>query len=141
MKRGLYRTANKHYTEGLEEKKDYLAMYTNRALCRIKLELWVEAVDDCSRVLDYCEVFDNGYEKQSDLCYKAFVRRAQAYRGMRDFDLAVNDCNSAAKVLPKETDPAKLRKQYEDDKEHEARIAKIMANSESLKGKDFIDFL
>lgn len=63
MKRGLYRTANKHYTEAIEYKKDYLALYTNRALCRLKLELWVDAVDDCSRVLDYCEVFDNGYEK------------------------------------------------------------------------------
>jgi hypothetical protein len=40
MKKGLYRTANKHYTEGLEHKRDYLQMYTNRALCRLKLELW-----------------------------------------------------------------------------------------------------
>lgn len=30
---------------------------------------------------------------------------------------------------------------YEQDKEHEARIQKIMSNSESLKGKEFIDFL
>jgi len=63
MKKGLYRTANKHYTEALDHKKDYLQLYTNRALCRIKLELWQDAVDDCTRVLEYCEVFDNGFEK------------------------------------------------------------------------------
>lgn len=108
MKKGLYRTANKHYTEALEHKKDYLQLYTNRALCRIKLELWLDAVDDCTRVLEFCEVFDNGFEKQPDLCYKAFVRRAQAHRGLKDFDEAIKDCKEALKVLPKETDPAKL---------------------------------
>lgn len=60
---------------------------------------------------------------------------------MRDFDLAIADCNTAMTVLPNETDPDKLKKQYIEDKEHEARIAKIMANSETLKGKEFIDFL
>lgn len=100
MKRGLYRTANKHYSEALDHKKDMLTLYTNRALCRIKLEMWIEAVDDCTRVLEYCEVFDNGYTKQPDLCYKAFVRRAQAHRGLRDFDEAIQDCNNAATVLP-----------------------------------------
>jgi len=43
--------------------------------------------------------------------------------------------------MPKETDPAKLKKQYEEDKLHNEHIAKIMSNAESLKGKDFIDFL
>lgn len=141
VKKGLYRTANKHYTEALEHKKDYLALYTNRALCRLKLEMWIEAVDDCTRVLEFCEVFDNGYDKQPDLCYKAFMRRAQAHRGLRDFDEAVQDCTHAGKLFPKENDPAKFIKQYQEDKEHEERITKIMANSESLKGKEFLDFM
>lgn len=76
MKKGLYRTANKHYSEALDHTKDNLPCYTNRALARLKLELWIEAVDDCTRVLEYCEVFDNGFDKQPDLCYKAFIRRA-----------------------------------------------------------------
>ena len=40
LKRGLYKTANKHYTEALENQKDLLAAYTNRALVRLKLEMW-----------------------------------------------------------------------------------------------------
>lgn len=76
MKRGLYRTANKHYSEALDQTKDLLPVYTNRALARLKLEMWIEAVDDCTRVLEYCEVFDNGFTNQADLCYKAFIRRA-----------------------------------------------------------------
>jgi hypothetical protein len=38
MKRGLYKSAKHHYTEALESRKDLLAVYTNRALCAIKLE-------------------------------------------------------------------------------------------------------
>lgn len=75
MKKGLYKSANHHYSEALEEVKDLLPIYTNRALARIRLEMWQEVVDDCTRVLEYCECFDDGYTKQRDLNYKAFSRR------------------------------------------------------------------
>lgn len=63
LKRGLYKSANKYYSDALEECKDMLPLYTNRALARIRLEMWQEVVDDCTRVLEYCEVFDDGYTK------------------------------------------------------------------------------
>jgi len=40
MKRGLYKSANHHYTQALEEVKDILPIYNNRALACIKLEKW-----------------------------------------------------------------------------------------------------
>jgi tetratricopeptide (TPR) repeat protein len=141
MKRGLYKTANKHYTDGLEHKKGMMQLYTNRALARLKLEMWQDTVDDCTRVLEYCEVFDDGYEKQKDLCYKALTRRAQALRGMKEFQLAITDLESAQKLLPSEQDPVKLIALYKEDSELAARVSSIMANSESLKGKELIDFL
>ena len=63
MKRGLYRTANKHYSDALDHKKDMLILYTNRALARVKLEMWIDAIDDCTRVLEYCDVFDSCFTK------------------------------------------------------------------------------
>jgi tetratricopeptide (TPR) repeat protein len=75
------------------------------------------------------------------MCYKAFIRRAQAYRGLKDYDEAVKDCKQAIECLPKEQDPVKLMQQCLEDKEHNERIAKIMQNAESLRGKEFIDFL
>lgn len=75
MKRGLYKSAKHHYSEALENKKDILVIYNNRALACIKLEEMQQAIDDCSRVLEYCEVFDDGYHKQPDTCYKALMRR------------------------------------------------------------------
>lgn len=63
MKKGLYKTANVAYTEGLEKARDFLALYNNRALARLKLQMWQEAVDDCTRVLEYNLAFNEGFEK------------------------------------------------------------------------------
>ena len=100
MKHGLYKSAMHHYTEALEERKDYLALYTNRALVALKLEDAQQAIDDCSRVLEYCEVFHDGYQKEKDLCYKALLRRGLANKFQRDFDLAKADFDEAKKIEP-----------------------------------------
>lgn len=135
FKAGLYKTAQKHYTEAIQSQRDLLVAYNNRALVRLKLELWQEAIDDCTRCIEYCEVFDEGYTKQPDLCYKAFIRRAQAHRGWKDFDEAMVDLKNAESILPNEKDPERLRILYEEDKALEQRIASIMSNAESLQGK------
>ena len=100
LKRGLYKSANKYYSDALEECRDMLPLYTNRALARLKLEMWQDVVDDCTRVLEYCEVFDDGYTKQRDLCYKALSRRGQAFRALLDFDEAIKDLCMAKVLLP-----------------------------------------
>jgi tetratricopeptide (TPR) repeat protein len=75
LKKGLYKSANKHYTDALELKKDLLPLYTNRALARLKLEDFTGVIDDCTRLLEYNEVFNDGFTKQRDLCFKGFMRR------------------------------------------------------------------
>ena len=105
LKKGLYKSANKHYSDAIEEAKDMLQLYTNRALARIRLEMWQDAVDDATRVLEYAEVFDECYTKNLDLNYKALVRRAQALRGLKDFEYAIKDLEEAAKLYPEEKDP------------------------------------
>ena len=100
LKKGLFKSAIKHYSDALEIKKDFMVVYTNRALGRTKIEDWQGAIDDCTRVLEYCEVFEDGFEKSKDLCYKAFTRRAIAFRGQRNFKLAKLDLEEALKLLP-----------------------------------------
>ena len=98
-------------------------------------------IDDCTRPLEYCEVFDETYTKQPDLCYKALMRRAQGLRGMKEFNDAIHDLEEAHKLFPNESDPLRLKEKYEADRELEEKINAIMADSDSLKGKEFIDFL
>lgn len=40
MKKGLYKSSAKHYSDALEHQKDNLAIYTNLALAKLKLEQW-----------------------------------------------------------------------------------------------------
>jgi len=63
LKWGFYKTANKCYTDAIELRKDIMALYSNRALARNKLENWQGAYDDTTRLLEYCEVFDDGFLK------------------------------------------------------------------------------
>lgn len=80
MKKGCYKTAIKYYSDALDLKKDLLPLYTNRALARLKIEDYTGVIDDTTRLLEYCEVFHDGYTQEKDLCYKALMRRCQALR-------------------------------------------------------------
>lgn len=104
MKRGLYKSANHHYSAALDEAKDILPIYTNRALARLRLEMWQDVVDDCTRVLEYCEVFDDCYTLQRDLCYKALSRRAQGFRALNDYTEAIKDLAQAKILCPDQED-------------------------------------
>ena len=140
FKKGLFRTAEKDYSDALELRKDLLPLYTNRALCRNKLEKWTGAIDDCTRVLEYCEVFSYDEVKGKDLCFKALIRRASAFRGQRDYKLAQVDIEESLKLIPDEPSAIKLKQLNEEDIEMEERIAKIMEQRDGLSDKDFIDF-
>ena len=98
-------------------------------------------IDDCTRILEYCEVFQDGFTKEKDLCYKALMRRCQAFRGQRDYELALKDLDEAAKLVPGDKDVEKLTKLTKEDIEVEAMIKKIMSNAELLKGKEYLDYI
>jgi DNA-binding transcriptional MerR regulator len=69
------------------------------------------------------------------------MRRAQGLRGMKDFEFALKDLDEAMKLCPAEKDPQRLRDLYLEDQELDKRINDIMSNADSLKGKEFIDFI
>jgi tetratricopeptide (TPR) repeat protein len=92
---GKYRNALAAYEEALSCKKDWLILYTNAALTRLKLEDYQGAVKDCDRVLEYCEVFEDGFEKSADVCFKALSRKAVALRGLAQYTEAVSALQTA----------------------------------------------
>ena len=92
-------------------------------------------------MLEYNEVFNDGFIKERDLCYKGFMRRCQALRGMKDYELALKDLEEAKKLYPEDKDVEKIHKLTLEDIELEKRIRNIMGNSELLKGKEYLDFI
>ena len=72
--------------------------------------------------------------------YKAFLRRAQAFRGQRDYSLAKIDLEQAMKLFPDEKDAQKYFKLNEEDIELDERIKRIMQQRDGLNDKEYIDF-
>jgi tetratricopeptide (TPR) repeat protein len=100
LKKGLYKSAAKFYSDAMELRRDIMPLFSNRALARLKVEDYEGCIDDCTKLLEYCEVFHDGFEKERDLCFKALMRRCQAMRGIKDYQLAMTDLDEAEKLFP-----------------------------------------
>ncbi|XP_034466389.1 sperm-associated antigen 1-like isoform X1 [Hippoglossus hippoglossus] len=74
VKKGQYQDALGKYSECLKLKPEECAVYTNRALCYLKLERFTEAKQDCDAAL-----------KLEPTNKKAFYRRALANKGLKDY--------------------------------------------------------
>lgn len=57
MKDGDYQKAMEMYTLALEHVKDMKSIYTNRALAFLKLKKYKKAIQDCTNVIEFMEVF------------------------------------------------------------------------------------
>ncbi|XP_044101143.1 sperm-associated antigen 1 [Neovison vison] len=77
-----YKDALNKYSECLKINNKECAIYTNRALCYLKLCQFEEAKQDCDRALQ----IDDGNVKA---CY----RRALAHKGLKDYQKSLNDLN------------------------------------------------
>lgn len=104
MKEGDFIGAIEHYEEGLEYKRDAKALWTNKALAEIKVFRWHDAIKSCNKVIEYSEIFEEGFTRSADFCFKAFVRRAMALRALQKWDEAVEDLEDALKLFPKDRD-------------------------------------
>ncbi|XP_011374496.1 sperm-associated antigen 1 [Pteropus vampyrus] len=77
-----YKDALSKYSECLKINNKECAIYTNRALCYLKLCQFEEAKQDCDQALQ----IDNGNVKA---CY----RRALAHKGLKNYQESLNDLN------------------------------------------------
>lgn len=121
MRDGDFVGAIESYEEGLEYRRDDKALWTNKALAETKMYRWHDAIASCNKVIEYSEIFEDGFTKSADACFKAFTRRAIALRALHRWDEAVEDLKDAAKLFPK-------------DKEARDLLEKTKAASEEASG-------
>eukprot|EP00741_Cyanophora_paradoxa_P012395 tig00020610_g11976.t1 len=86
---GRYEEAAERYGEALRLAPDSAAIYTNRALARIRLREYEGAIVDCAEALRW----DEG-------AVKAHVRRATALRALSRLDEALEDLRKARELAP-----------------------------------------
>ncbi|XP_043112733.1 sperm-associated antigen 1 [Puntigrus tetrazona] len=80
VRRGCYQEAVDRYTHCLQLRPLECAVYTNRALCYIKLQRFTEAQQDCDSALQL-----------QPTNKKAFYRRALANKGLKDYEACRSD--------------------------------------------------
>ncbi|XP_047584525.1 sperm-associated antigen 1 isoform X2 [Lutra lutra] len=128
-----YKDALSKYSECLKINNKECAIYTNRALCYLKLCQFEEAKQDCDRALQ----IDDGNVKA---CY----RRALAHKGLKDYQKSLNDLN---KVLLLDSSIVEAKMELEEvtrflnikdnttsfNKEKERRKIEIQEVSEGLE--------
>ncbi|XP_078396151.1 sperm-associated antigen 1-like [Cetorhinus maximus] len=89
VKKAQYKEAIAKYSECLKLKSNECTIYTNRALCYLKLNQYKEAEEDCNSALQL---------EPSNI--KAFYRRALAYRGLKCYTSSIEDLNILLKLDP-----------------------------------------
>eukprot|EP00439_Symbiodinium_sp_Y106_P020684 s1054_g2.t1 len=100
MSEGDFVGAIEHYDEGLEYRRHLKALWTNKALAELKVFRWHDAISSCNKVIEYAEIFEEGFQKSADACFKAFTRRAQALRALHKWEDALNDLEDAVALVP-----------------------------------------
>ncbi|XP_032375127.1 sperm-associated antigen 1 [Etheostoma spectabile] len=100
VKKGQYSDALGKYTECLKLKPEECTIYTNRALCYLKLDRFTEAKQDCDAAL-----------KVEPSNKKAFYRRAMANKGLKDYLACSSDLQE---VLQQDPNVQEAEKELEE---------------------------
>mmetsp|Transcript_43703 Transcript_43703/g.100885 ORF Transcript_43703/g.100885 Transcript_43703/m.100885 type:complete len:1011 (+) Transcript_43703:57-3089(+) len=129
MKEGDFIGAIEQYEEGLENNRSNKALWTNKALAEIKVFRWQEAVESCNKVIEYAEIFEEGFKKSADACFKAFTRRAVALSALHKWEEALKDAEDAVQLFPRDKEAKQLHKKTLAAVE-EAREASKLCNED-----------
>ena len=111
MKKKMYDRAAQVYSEAIELFRNNKYLWSNRALAYIKQNEFEKAIDDCTKMLEYAEVLENGYIESLDVNFKFFARRAIAYKGLKKYDLALKDIESALSLIPNDKSAEETKKE------------------------------
>ncbi|XP_037641490.1 sperm-associated antigen 1-like isoform X1 [Sebastes umbrosus] len=118
VKKGQYQDALGKYTECLKLKPEECAIYTNRALCYLKMERFTEARQDCDAAL-----------KVEPTNKKAFYRRALASKGLKDYLACSSDLQE---VLQQDPNVQEAEKELE---EVTVLLRQSLANADASQAK------
>ena len=70
-----------------------------------------KAIEDCSKVLEYLEIFEGGFEKSKATAFKAFLRRSLAHKLKSSLPQAEQDVKQALILEPTSSEAINLEKE------------------------------
>ncbi|KAM9356669.1 peptidyl-prolyl cis-trans isomerase D [Symphorus nematophorus] len=98
-----------------------LSCFLNTAACKLKMQLWQDALDSCNEALEL---------NQANT--KALFRRAQAWQGLKEYSKAMIDLKKAQEIAPEDkaisNEMKRVQLKIQEEKEKEKKIyAKMFA--------------
>jgi len=140
MKEGDFLGAIENYEEGLEYRRDIKEIWTNKALAELKVFRWHDAIASCNKVIEYAEIFEDGFTHSRDACFKAFTRRAIALRALHNWEEAALDLEDAVKLYPKDREARDLLQKTRSAAKEASKVKKELESSttalDSLEDSD-----
>ena len=121
FKEKKYKKAIEKYNEAIEETRGMMYLYTNRAMAYIQIGEYNKAIEDCDRVIQYYELFEEELNKNLDTYTKALIRKAKALLSIKDYQEAKETIDKA--------------KDYNENNEEIIKFQKEIENSLNLNKK------
>ena len=113
VKEKKYKKAIECYSNAIEETKSNMILYTNRAFAYMKLEEWKKACDDCDKVINYYELFEDEIDNHIDTYTKALTRKAFSLLQMKDYKEAKETIDKAVDYNKDNDEIKKLSEEIE----------------------------
>jgi tetratricopeptide (TPR) repeat protein len=114
FKEKKYRKAINLYSQAIEESRGIMYLYTNRAMAYIQTEEYNKAIEDCDRVIQYYELFEEELNKNVDTYTKSLVRKAKALLAIKDYQEAKDTIDKALEYNEENQEILKFQKEIEN---------------------------
>ena len=114
FKEKKYKKAIDKYSEAIEETRGMMYLYTNRAMAYIQIGEYNKAIEDCDRVIQYYELFEEELNKNLDTYTKALIRKAKALLNIKDYQEAKDTIDKAEEYNEDNEEINKFKKEIEN---------------------------
>eukprot|EP01083_Nonionella_stella_P248956 861362_1 len=99
LKTGNFKAAIEHYGASIRARTDYKPSYNNRALAYMKLGKYNKVILHSNYVISMCKLVDTNL-LSTDITFKAYLRRAAAFKCLEKYDKCELDLEIAGKIKP-----------------------------------------
>ena len=138
FKEKKFKKAIEKYSEAIEETRGMMFLYTNRAMAYIQVGENNKAIEDCDRVIQYYELFEEELNKNVDTYTKALIRKAKALMNIKDYQEAKDTIDKAKDYNENNEEINKFQKEIENSLNLNKKAIEALKKNKNSDDKNFI---
>lgn len=121
-----YLAAISCYKNGIDVSKDYLELYTNVALCEIKVYQYEHAIEHCNKVIEYYEIFKDDLKIKKDTVFKAFARKGLSLFHLNQMKESLESFQQALLLFPEDKETIRYISKCEQRLKEQSRVYEML---------------